>query len=444
MRREGVRRGALILLAVILVGLVVILLVRHAETAPPVVVTADPAQSLSTTALTVGVTHTQHSADLAGNPKALQAALDVLRATATLQNQHIMGWGALNPEPSPGDYRWESLDARMALIRRSGGTPVITLCCAPDWMKGGAEGTTDWDALETAPVPAHYGDFAQLAAQVARRYPDVRYFQVWNELKGFYDPARNNWNIEAYTALYNQVYTAVKAARPDAMIGGPYVVIDSWAPSENPDHESRVAGAWGVADQRSLDVLDYWLAHKQGADFVIVDGTTATKNDALTTDQFAATEKFAAVDEWLRQRTGLPVWWAEWYVQPSKASWSPQDQNATMTVGLIHMARSGASVALLWGPQGSNQTCRGCLWSDTSQAGDGRPTPFAASMRSWIAAFPPGTRLVRTTSTSPAVWTLASADTLLLVNTAPCRVTVAAYGHRVRLAAREVRYLPLR
>ena len=65
-----------------------------------------------------------------------------------IQNQHIMGWGGGNPEPSPGEYDWGSLDTRVEMMRRTGARMVITLCCAPDWMKGGEPGETDWSNLE--------------------------------------------------------------------------------------------------------------------------------------------------------------------------------------------------------------------------------------------------------------------------------------------------------
>ncbi len=171
--------------------------------------------------LTVGVTHTQTSPDSWNRRGAVASARDILESVAPIQNQHLMGWGALNPEPSPGVYEWGSLDRRMEGIVDMGAEPVLTLCCAPDWMKGGAPGATDWGQLEVAPTPEHYDDFARLAQEAALRYPEVRHFIVWNELKGFYDSENNEWDAAGYTDLYNRVYTAVKEVRPDALIGGP-------------------------------------------------------------------------------------------------------------------------------------------------------------------------------------------------------------------------------
>ncbi|HEX2298171.1 MAG TPA: hypothetical protein VHH34_06590, partial [Pseudonocardiaceae bacterium] len=109
-----------------------------------------------------GFTHTQFSADH-GTARAVAEVRQALADRPVAQNQHIMGWGAENPEPAPGVYRFDSLDDRINFIRSTGGTPVITLCCAPDWMKGGRPGQTDWDRLTVAPEPEHYADFAALS-----------------------------------------------------------------------------------------------------------------------------------------------------------------------------------------------------------------------------------------------------------------------------------------
>nr|BFE82653.1 hypothetical protein GCM10020093_052540 [Planobispora longispora] len=60
---------------------------------------------------------------------------------------------------------------------------------------------------------------------MARRYPTVKHFMVWNEFKGFWNNAQNRWDAEAYTELYNKVYDALKAVDEDIKVGGPYVPI---------------------------------------------------------------------------------------------------------------------------------------------------------------------------------------------------------------------------
>ena len=131
--------------------------------------------------LELGVTHTQHSLDSHDPDKATERGMQILRSDGAIwQNHHLMGFGTTNPEPSPGDYDWDSLDERMELTEETGGKAMLTLCCAPDWMKGGEAGDTDWTLLEENPLPAHYGDFATLAAEAVKRYPQVERVMVWN------------------------------------------------------------------------------------------------------------------------------------------------------------------------------------------------------------------------------------------------------------------------
>src|SRR5690606_5098493 len=70
-----------------------------------------------------GFTHTQYTVDY-GDAEALRTARSAIAEQRLLQNQHIMGFGVLNPEPSPGRYDFSSLDERIALIRETGGIPV--------------------------------------------------------------------------------------------------------------------------------------------------------------------------------------------------------------------------------------------------------------------------------------------------------------------------------
>lgn len=333
--------------------------------------------------LRFGATYTEGSLEPWEPGSARRRASAVLSAVAPVQNQSLMGWGALNPEPSPGVYAWDSLDQRIRTITSTGAEPVLTLCCAPDWMKGGTPGTTDWSRIEVAPDRAHYQAFASLAAAAARRYRAVHRFIVWNELKGFYDGSANEWDIAAYTDLYNAVYRAVKQVRPDAQVGGPYAVLDSWSSASVTDHPSAVRGPWGLLDQRPLDAISYWLQHAVGADFVAVDGGTATRDRGLVVSEFEATQKLAAATKWLRARTDLPVWWAEIYADTNPSDMSPgaPERAAVMADALVEVAKAGASVALLWQPQASDSLSSAALFTSTAAADGGRPLPLVSLLR---------------------------------------------------------------
>lgn len=336
--------------------------------------------------LELGVTHTQESLDAVEPAAARDRGLQILAGPGAIwQGQHLMGFGTLNPEPSPGVYDWSSLDTRMRLIRDTGGRTVLTACCAPDWMKGGDPGTTDWSRLEVAPDPGHFDDFAALTALTVERYPQIERVLVWNELKGFFNDDQNRWDYEGYTALYNKVYTAVKAVRPDVQVGGPYAPVTSLAPGAA-NASTEVSGAWGAADQRALDIVGYWLANKVGADFIAVDGPTQSRDGERPTGVETGASKFADLTTWIRRQTSLPVWWAEFYadvpggVRVGPAA--PASTVATLAV-LSAFARSGVSVAMLWGPQGSSGLDYSSLWTSSVRADGGRPTPLTAAWQ-WL------------------------------------------------------------
>ncbi|MET0191232.1 MAG: hypothetical protein ABW212_19690, partial [Pseudonocardia sediminis] len=327
----------------------------------------------------IGVTHTKNSLDDTEPAEARQRGTEILSGSGEeYQNHHLMGFGTLNPEPAPGEYDWSSLDRRMELTKETNGKAMMTLCCSPDWMKGGQPGQTDWSQLEKAPTPEHFADYAKLAAEAVKRYPQVDRVMVWNELKGFYNEAENRWDYEGYTAFYNEVYKAVKAARPDVKVGGPYVVTNS-VPAGSSD-ASTVTGVWGALDKRPLDVLEYWIKNNVGADFIVVDGSTTNKGvqDAISPVDVGA-QKFAVVNDWIKQRTQLPIWWAEFYANVPAGAEAGYDKpaSAVSTLAAISaMARSGAEGALLWGPEGSSDLEYSSLWTPATESDGGQATPL--------------------------------------------------------------------
>ncbi|QFR02434.1 xylan 1,4-beta-xylosidase [Streptomyces phaeolivaceus] len=400
-----------------------------------------------------GFTHTQYSAD-EGSGSAVARVEKRLGERPLPQIQHIMGWGAGNPEPVKGRYDFEEMDRRIDFVRATGGTPVVTLCCAPDWMKGGRSGAdrTDWSqtALETAPEPEHFADYAALAATVAKRYPDVKHFIVWNEFKGFWNNAEARWDYEGYTELYNLVHKALKKVDEDIMVGGPYLVMDSLDPRQEQDASTSLKGDWGAMDQRVLDAFDYWNEHKAGADFVVVDGSSYSKDDELIPDEFAATDKFTAVSEWVRERSGdLPLWWAEYYVEPAdgddnRHGWSENRRVAVQASGLMAMAKGGATSGFYWNPEEKSGECPGCLWTPTDQRDGGRELPMYGLLSRFGEEFPPGTEYESVSVAAddrPNVRVLADDKAVLVVNTLDRRISADVDGQKFDMAAYEVKWL---
>nr|WP_328806605.1 xylan 1,4-beta-xylosidase [Streptacidiphilus fuscans] len=424
--RPRPRHWAAVLAVVVALGCLVALL--HTGTGG-----GQPAWPPGTSDLTPdwGFTHTQYSAD-DGDASAEAAVRREVGAVPPAQDQALMGWGADNPEPSPGVYDFSRLDARIALITGSGGRPVITLCCAPDWMKGGQAGRTDWNQLETAPSPAHFADFAALAATVARRYPQVHDFLVWNEFKGFFDNTTGGWDAASYTALYNDVYRALKAVRPDILVGGPYLPVDSY-PTGTATYPSTVSGPWGTVDERAVDAFRYWLAHNAGADFVVVDGSSLPKDGGSGVDAFAATAKFSAVTRWVHSLTPLPVWWSEWYVEPPDSGWTEPHRDAVLAAGMMALAQGGVAAAFYWNPETPSGPCPGCLWDRSGQA-----LPPLTLLQGFARWFPPRTQAVPLATGNPDVLALAQPAEGVAVNTADRPVSVVLDGRTRTLGPYQV------
>ena len=63
-----------------------------------------------------GFTHTQFSAD-EGSGTAVERVEERLAEQPLPQIQHIMGWGAGNPEPVEGRYDYEEMDRRIHIVR---------------------------------------------------------------------------------------------------------------------------------------------------------------------------------------------------------------------------------------------------------------------------------------------------------------------------------------
>ncbi len=428
-------------------------------TTPQVYITVKATSAKYVSAFSPGMTSVDTSlfTPWTGNDsQAVEHAKNLLKQGLSFFNVPIMGWGADDPWPDPQQpepSNWKTLDTKMSLALQTETTPVLTLCEAPWWMKGMllADGKTQLLSKGDDFAPIAYQSrildnemaaWLHLVRRVAERYMvspyNVRYFQVWNELKGYYDPLTNNWDISTspgnaagpnarhgYTYMYNRVYQTLRdVARENGIapstisIGGPYVTMNTWSSSQQ-NHLSNLVKPYGIYDQRSLDAVLYWLQHKTGGQFIAVDGSNQNDDAVSLADPFTAAAKFADSVSWIRSlnehlypgATTLPIWWSEWYADPYDGKSSNDYANALKTSAIMQLIKSGGAVALSWGSDD--------LWTSTAKNTGGKPLPWYTSYAALKRYFAPGTFLISSASSSPQVDALASAKVTMLVNKTP-------------------------
>jgi hypothetical protein len=453
------------------------------------------------------------------NANAVNNATNLLKNGISFVNLFIQAWGAddIWPDPSVSDptkWNWSLLDSKMLKIVNSGAVPVITLAEAPWWMKGQLQkdGTTklipdingEWSSYTYSTsfqdyrgltYPAGYvspdpyssrvldnqmSNWVLLIQEVAKRYMatpyNVRYFQVWNEFKGYYNPTLNRWDYEnnqgdpsgynaknGYTYMYNQAYNAlissassIGISASSIYVGGPYVVMDTWT--------SQSAGGWpckeaflqskdyGTYDQRPLDVVKYWLQNKVGAGFITIDGSASNRDTNNNINLFTASEKFADVTKWIRSLDNntypgaqtLPIWWAEWYDAPNSGSSSSYDSynNALKSYAMAKMIQSGVTVPLEWGANIANNVNDAGLWTPTNVSGGGQALPWYNSYKILHDYFSKGTQLYITNVSDPSrVEAISSLTKTLLINKTNTTLTVMVNNLKISLAPWEVKLI---
>lgn len=312
------------------------------------------------------------------------------------------------------------------------------------------------------------GAWLKLVRAVAQRYMaptySVRYFQVWNELKGYYSPASNTYDYSTSpgkpgganathgsTYMYNRVYAQLLSVAhsmgiPSArvLIGGPYIVLDTWSSSIQSDPSSLVK-AYGTFDQRSLDVLKYWLRHKSGAGFMTIDASIGNKDGAAIATATVAAAKFGDIVRWIRSlnpsrypgaRT-LPIWLAEWYARPYGQNSDSRHSAAIKTYAMMAFLKAGGAVALSWGATAIGQSSPE-LWRNMADGGV-EILPFYQAYSDFKTYFAPGVQLYNVTVTPPGrVDAVASDSVAMLVNMSAAPLIAAVDGRSVTLAPYEI------
>jgi hypothetical protein len=417
--------------------------------------TPDAAVNVDTTiadgisGLSLGVTHT-HLKWEQGNPTAVNSAKNLLIPAVNYQNQHIMGFGADNPQPTEGGpTHFTSLDARIQLMKSIGGDMVITFCTAPGWMKTSGQ---DWNMADRViDDDYHIKAFADLAAAIADRYKEVMYFQIWNEFKGYWDDTitnsdgtLGNFDYVRYMKMYNAVYTAVKEKRPDAKVGGFYLPVGG--------DGSNILGYSGEGTytplgSRDMDSLQYWLTHKVGADFICVDFGLIdwfNTNHLNAADGLKLTWTYKKIIQDIQAKTNLPIWFSEYYALPNPVYNGGPWVAAAMASIYYNMIKGEGTTpitALLWNPEEGEPDCPHYLFTSTTPAAGGQPTPHYYVFKGMHDYFSSGTQLYKATSSDPNIEVLASAYKTMLINKYNTAKLVSVNGVEYTLTAYEVRFV---
>jgi len=472
---------------------------------PDVTVSVDLNVSVGVSQFVLGMTHIDSSLIWA-DAGSMAAGQNVIAQSTSFQNTHLMAWGVKDPWPDPsqpGPTEWDDLDRRIELTLATGGTPIITLAEAPWWMKGQrqADGTTkliptadgDYDVYTYAtPVtdfrgfnyPAGYVSPSPIAARVldsqmnkwlllvqrtAERYMappyNVRYFQVWNELKGYYNPGANRWDhttsagntngynaYHGYTYMYNQVYQRLRQVATNLgiplnqiKIGGPYVPLKTWADPRAGGYATTepllMNRPYGIYDQRDVDAIKYWLQNKTGAQFIVWDGGTKNREGLNLVNPYAASEKFWDTVKWLRSLNPatypgadtLPIAYGEWYAFPYDTL--DQHQHASVkTFAAMRYLQAGGWLALMWGgEERDNPHLNTSLYTETDPPGGGQGLAWADAARMLKDHFGPGTLLLATSQSGTNIGVLASPLKTMLVNKTNQTLVVAVNGVHVTL-----------
>ena len=483
-------KKALILFLIILILTSILILSPLKTLIPPVNVDIDLSSAITTSRFSTGLTLVDNTLNYPWGNNYLSAVNNVkslMKHALRYVDTPIMGWGVDDPWPDPSQAEpgnWRSLDNRLQQIVETGAIPVITLNEAPWWMKGQlqSDGTTrliaqseEWSDVAYAAriLDNEMGAWLHLVQRIAERYMvvpyNVRYFQVWNELKGYYDPITNAYDYttsagdpggpnakHGYTYMYNQVYytlmqvaTSLGIPTNSIKVGGPYVVMDTWSTTKR-SNLSNITKQYGIYDQRPLDVLQYWLQHKAGAGFITVDGANGNKDNVTITDSFTASKKFADVTKWIRSlnntlypgATTLPICWAEWYASPYTDTRNNNYNDAVKSFAMIEFIKAGGAAAFLWGGLGEGTPGSG-LWTPTT-GGGGQALPWYYSYKAFNDYFGSGTKIYKTTVSMPnSVEALASSTKVMLINKTANALIVSVNGEIILLNPYQVSVINL-
>jgi hypothetical protein len=152
-----------------------------------------------------------------GAGQSLELRLETLDQLGVGLVRYMVNWRQVAPTKprhatNPGDpaYDWTDLDAALGALHAHGTTVLATIVRTPAWASGG---------LASNAVPTSKYALAGFVVAVAKRYPWLRLWEIWNEpnLQSFLTPNSPQLYVQR---LLNPAYVALHALNPANRVAG--------------------------------------------------------------------------------------------------------------------------------------------------------------------------------------------------------------------------------
>ncbi len=132
------------------------------------------------------------------------------RSGATVVRQGL-AWSAV--EPRPGEFNWTAFDAVYQKMLQRGIRPLWILTLAPCWAQPDGADCQSGGFGVLHPSGGHYADFANFAAEAAKRYPESAGIEVWNEAN-FDRFWGGEADVNGYIRMFKLTARAIHGANP--------------------------------------------------------------------------------------------------------------------------------------------------------------------------------------------------------------------------------------
>ena len=333
-----------------------------------------------------------------GTVESVPARLRLLQRSGTRVTRVDVLWSLLAPrrprrpaDPADRSYDFTRLDAVVRGLAQRRIVPILVVYSSPAWAAGGRRGPRDSQVNPNAPSPSQFGAVMTALARrysgrfrpagEARRLPEVRHWELWNEpnLSGFLRPQFRGGRpvaLRRYVAMTRRAYPAVKRANGRAV-----VIAGVGGPRSSTGRTGTGALRWAQALARSSARFDAYSQHVYPA--------AAPLERTRAFPAWATLPQLIDALDAVRRRRGIPVYITEAGYTTAATPYRDvrvsrgQQARYLRQVARLPILRSPRIAVVIWFNLQDNSN-----WPGGLRAAGGRLKPSHAAFRSFSRARP--------------------------------------------------------